>query len=108
MALHEEPWDFWRFSRHSWKTIFNADTGFEIVEAVSGDPAHVHACYTNPVTRGLADSRDAHLGSASIVRKISDTVLVWPVAVGSVTRDMYPAGEMTSPPISPTVAFQRA
>ncbi|MBI4626994.1 MAG: hypothetical protein HY736_27700 [Verrucomicrobia bacterium] len=88
--MHEEPWDFWRFSRHSWQTIFNTATGFEVLEAVSGDPAHIHACYTDPVTRGLAASRDAHLGSASLVRKISDTALTWPVPVELAARDRHP------------------
>ncbi len=76
--LHGKPWDCWRFSRHSWQTLFNAATGFEIIETASGDPAHVHAGHTNPVTRGLADSRDAHLGSCSLVRKISSSSLRWP------------------------------
>ena len=105
--LHEEPWDFWRFSRHSWQTLFNPATGFEVVEAVSGDPAHIHACFTNPVTHGLAASRDAHLGSASIARKVSATTLSWPVPVATAARDMYPAGELSSSPLSATVPFQR-
>ncbi|WP_187972461.1 methyltransferase domain-containing protein [Aquibium microcysteis] len=29
--LHAEPWDFCRFSRHSWQGLLNAGTGFEII-----------------------------------------------------------------------------
>ncbi len=106
--VHEEPWDFWRFSQHSWQTLFNAATGFEIVEAICGEPARVHACRTNPVTRDIPGSRAAYLGSASIVRKISDTALTWPVPVETAARDSYPAGELSQPRVSATVAFQRA
>lgn len=94
--MHEEPWDFWRFSRHSWQTLFNPATGFEVVEAVCGEPARIHACRTSPATRGLPDS-PAWLGSASIVRKISDTTLSWPVPLAAIAREMYPGGE-TPPP----------
>lgn len=97
--MHEEPWDFWRFSKYSWSTLFNAATGFEIVEAVVGEPARVHARRTSPVTRSLPDS-PAWLGSACIARKISDTTLSWPVATSVVTSTMYPAGELAVAPTS--------
>jgi hypothetical protein len=96
--LHGEPGDFWRFSRHSWQTIFNAATGFELVETVSGDPAHIHACYADPVTRGLSASHLAHLCSASIVRKISDTLLTWPVPIDVAARRHESAGGMVAAP----------
>jgi hypothetical protein len=95
--IHEEPWDFWRYSKYSWPTLFNAATGFEIVEAVHGEPARVHACRTSPVTRTLPDS-PAWLGSACIVRKVADTALTWPVPLSVATQTMYPAGELTAPP----------
>lgn len=106
--LHEEPWDFWRFSQTSWQTLFNPATGFEVVEAVCGEPARIHACRTNPVTRDLPNFRNAFLGSASIVRKIADTTLTWPVPVEVAARDSYPAGELAKPPVHPVNAFQRA
>jgi SAM-dependent methyltransferase len=94
---HEEPWDFWRFSQHSWQTLFNPATGFEVLEAVVGEPARVHACRTSSVTVGMPNSL-AWLGAASIVRKTHDTQLSWPVAVSEITASMYPAGELTTPP----------
>lgn len=94
---HEEPWDFWRFSQHSWRTLFNAATGFEILEAVVGEPARVHACRTSPVTRGMPDS-PAWLGSASLARKTHATTLEWPVPLEVAAGAMYPAGELSAPP----------
>ncbi len=94
---HEEPWDFWRFSQHSWATLFNRATGFEVIEAVVGEPARVHARRTSEVTRSLPDS-PAWLGSASIVLKTHDTTLTWPVTISDITPTMYPAGELAAPP----------
>lgn len=31
--LHEAPWDCWRFTKYSWASIFNARTGFRILDA---------------------------------------------------------------------------
>jgi SAM-dependent methyltransferase len=95
--VHEEPWDFWRFSRHSWQTLFNEATGFEVVEAAHGEPARIHACRANPITRQLA-GEPAYLGSDSIVRKISETSLTWPVALEVAAAAMYPKGELQTPP----------
>jgi hypothetical protein len=95
--LHEEPWDFWRFSRYSWKTIFNEATGFEIVEAVMGEPARVHPNRTESMTRDMPASH-AYLGSAALVRKIAETELRWPVPVTVATDSMYPLGELSEAP----------
>jgi hypothetical protein len=95
--IHEEPWDFWRFSKHSWQTLFNSATGFEVVEAAHGDPARIFALRTSAVTRRLP-YEPAYLGSDSIVRKTGETELVWPVPLTVAARDSYPAGEMAAPP----------
>ena len=95
--IHDEPWDFWRFSRDTWQALFNPATGFEILEAVVGEPARIHACRTSSVTRDMPLS-PAYLGSASLVRKVSDTTLAWPVPVATATSTMYPAGELTTAP----------
>ncbi len=95
--LHEEPWDFWRFSTNSWRTIFNAASGFEVQEAVCGEPSRIHAIHSNPATYSLPDS-PAYLGSASIVRKIAETSLAWPVELNVASRENYPPGELDRPP----------
>jgi hypothetical protein len=100
--MHEEPWDFWRFSRHAWRCLFNAATGFEIVEAVVGEPARIHPCRTESVTRGLPESR-AYLGSAAVARKLCETELHWPVPLADAAADTYPAGELdVAPTRNPT------
>lgn len=37
--LHEQPWDFWRYSDASWHALFNESTGFRLDQAAMGQPA---------------------------------------------------------------------
>jgi len=39
--LHDEPWDFFRFSKDAWHGIFNALTGFEILDSAYGLEANI-------------------------------------------------------------------
>lgn len=42
--LHAEPWDYWRFTTHSWKGLLNQNTGFEIIAlAEMGEAAVIPA-----------------------------------------------------------------
>ncbi len=95
--MHEQPWDFWRFSDQAWHSLFNAATGFEVVTAASGEPAHIHPFYTRTENRDLPH-QPAFLGSACIARKISTTDLTWDVATETAARDSYPAGELAEAP----------
>lgn len=95
--LHDEPWDFWRFSQHAWQTLFNAATGYEVIEAVCGEPARIHAMRASPITRGMHHV-PAFLGSAAIARKTGETALQWPVALTIAAAGNYPKGELAAPP----------
>ena len=46
----KQPWDFWRFSNSAWQALFNADTGFRIVDTALGEPSSIvaHLC-TQPL-----------------------------------------------------------
>lgn len=88
--LHEEPWDFWRFSSHTWPAIFNDATGFEVLEAAMGERASVVADVLHGPTAGL-DAQPAFLGSSVIVRKSGSSALSWDVSSSRVTEDRYPA-----------------
>ena len=87
--MHEQPWDFWRFSADAWQALFNPATGFEIVEACMGEPAALvadHCHHTTDFPRGSK----AFLSSAVLFRRTGRTLLSWPVDVGHVTRTTYP------------------
>ena len=87
--LHDQPWDFWRFSDQSWRALFNADTGFEVIDTALGSPASVVPHWTSPSTHGL-DQRPAFTASAVIAKKISDTSLNWNVKTSSALESPYP------------------
>lgn len=87
--LHEEPCDYFRFSKHAWKALFNRATGFEIVEAVHGATAYVVA---RNLTGGsvFGEVHTTALMSTVIFRKVADTKLDWPVEADEIADDVYP------------------
>lgn len=93
--LHDEPWDFWRYSQHTWPCLFNPATGFEVLETAVGEPARVHPCRTTELTRDLP-LNPAWLGSACIAKKISGTALTWPVSMATVATTTYPSGSLSA------------
>ena len=94
--VHDAPWDFWRFSKFGWDTLFHSYSGFEVIAAEMGEPASVRAHIQHPPTIGLED-QPSFLFSAVIARKIGESDLRWEVPLDEVLRgSRYPAGEITS------------
>jgi SAM-dependent methyltransferase len=85
---HDEPWDFFRFSKYAWACLFNAHTGFEIVSAEQGLPSHVLPALYLPGQ--ILDNQPGWLMSAVIARKVSDTALNWQVPTSAVVSGVYP------------------
>jgi SAM-dependent methyltransferase len=88
--LHERPWDFWRFSDHSWAALFNRCTGFQILETAMGEPASIVPHFAHPITCTL-ESQPAYLTCAVKARKIGKTALEWPVKIADALDNSYPA-----------------
>lgn len=91
--LHDQPWDFWRFSDMAWTGLLNAATGFEIMAARMGEPAFVVAAKLQPVT-AFAEVPAGALASFVLFRKLSETTLDWPVELEAITNTEYPSGEI--------------
>lgn len=87
--LHEQPWDFWRYSDASWHALFNESTGFRLDQAAMGQPADMVARIMNGATAGLP-GQPAFLGSAALATKIGDTTLTWPVPTSLAAPGTYP------------------
>jgi hypothetical protein len=87
--VHEEPWDFWRFSKHSWRCLFNAHTGFEVLDAVMGLPAAIVPKHLDASTNELW-LQPAFMGTAMLARKVGDSNLQWDVSPGSLGIGDYP------------------
>jgi hypothetical protein len=88
--LHEEPWDFWRFSDKSWHAIFNKFTGFEVIETGLSDRAYVVPAHLNAITYRM-DEGPAFLGSMVLFRKIGASTVDWPVGVFDLMNESYPS-----------------
>jgi SAM-dependent methyltransferase len=89
-AIHDAPWDFWRFSDRAWHGLFNEFTGFEIIDTALGLPASIVAHHLSAPTLHL-ESQLAYLGSSVLCRKIHETSLSWAVDIAKLTQDIYPA-----------------
>ncbi|MFC3124509.1 methyltransferase domain-containing protein [Pseudoroseomonas globiformis] len=90
--MHDQPWDFWRYSNTSWAALFNHATGFEVVAAGLGERVFLTAERLHPVT-AFTDT-DLHSGwgmSAVLIRKTGETALEWPVEPEDVIQSSYPA-----------------
>jgi hypothetical protein len=94
--LHDQPWDFWRFSDQSWTALVNKPLGFEIVETRMEEPAYVVAARCHPVT-DFAEVAESFLSSSVIFRKIGHTNLEWPVDLEQITDTHYPTATTTLP-----------
>ncbi len=89
VGLHDSPWDYWRFSRDSWASIFNKDSGFEIVETVSDYDQYVIPFLAR---EGKLDSEMAvgHELSAVHAIKICETELAWDSTLKDLVSSDYP------------------
>lgn len=75
--LHEVPWDFFRFSEHSWHGLFNKFTGFEVLESGFEYPAMLTGhTIDGRIFEGL-DQENCHLLSGCMIRKVSDPLVDW-------------------------------
>jgi hypothetical protein len=75
--LHEEPWDFFRFSKNAWVGLFNPMTGFEVVETGYGiEAAIVPAAANDGPLQGM-DKSPTYLLSACLARKVSESIVNW-------------------------------
>ena len=91
LGMHDIPWDFWRFSDTAWDALFNARTGFAVLERVLSSPQFVVPMIFQPV-KAWAERAVGYELSAVLVRKTGPCSLAWPVTPADLTNTMYPAG----------------
>jgi hypothetical protein len=87
--LHEQPWDFWRFSDKAWHGLFNEFTGFEVVTAEMGERAYIVGSFLNGMTFKM-DQSPAFLASTAICRKIGPCREDWHADLPSLVKSIYP------------------
>jgi hypothetical protein len=88
---HEEPWDYFRFSDFSWDSLFNKDTGFEIIDRGTGMPCVMGSSqFHPPIYADRVDWHYGYLATRCVAKKISETSLNWPVNPSIIVRQNYP------------------
>jgi len=75
--LHEEPWDFFRFSKESWSGLFNAHTGFKMLEAAYQHEALIIPTYINNPHFERMSQGQTYLLSGCLVQKIGPSAVRW-------------------------------
>ncbi len=75
--LHEQPWDFFRFSIESWRGIFNAHTGFRVLDAQYQYGAAVVPQYLHSHHHAEMSLGDAYLLSGCLVERAGPAKVRW-------------------------------
>ncbi|MEW8693840.1 MAG: class I SAM-dependent methyltransferase [Candidatus Thiodiazotropha sp.] len=90
---HELPWDFWRFSNETFKTLLNDRTGFEILQSEEGTPGRILSLSHDATTSGI-HLVPVNLSIAVLARKTGnpDGGLSWDIPVASILQSHYPKG----------------
>jgi Methyltransferase domain len=91
--LHEEPWDFWRYSPHAFRVLFNERTGFELLRVEEGLPAAILSLNTERSAAWM-HRYEAFLGVAMVARKIADleASFDWGDSAEELLSTTYPGG----------------
>lgn len=89
LAVHDQPWDFWRFSDTAWEALFNERTGFEIIDRAMSFEQHVLPFIWRP---GKTNEERAvgFEGSAVLVRKTGPSQMSWNLTPRDLTNSSYP------------------
>jgi hypothetical protein len=87
--LHEEPWDFWRYSKEAWGAIFNKHTGFKVLDAQYQHPASIVPFYAHTDNLQEMSRGPAYLLSGCYVEKTTNAEVWWDGEVSDVVNVNY-------------------
>lgn len=82
--LHEEPWDFWRFSENAWEGLFNVHTGFRVLDRGYGLSAKIVPEFAASGPLRGHESASTFMLSACLIEKIGPPQVTWDAEVGAV------------------------
>lgn len=88
---HELPWDFWRYSTETFKILFNASTGFEIIDCEEGTPGRIISLSKDSAT-STTHLANINQSIAIIAKKVDypDSQLSWDIPIDSILNTQYP------------------
>ena len=89
VGMHDQPWDFWRYSDSAWDALFNARTGFEVVERALDFEQFVIPVVLR-AGKGDAELAAGYEGSTVLVRKTGPCTMSWPLRPADIVTTRYP------------------
>jgi SAM-dependent methyltransferase len=87
--LHEEPWDFFRFSKESWNSLFNIYTGFAVLDAQYEHQASIVPFYIHDEHFECMSLGPTYLLSGCLIKKTGDARVVWDAEAGEIYNLCY-------------------
>ncbi|MER9957229.1 class I SAM-dependent methyltransferase [Mesorhizobium australicum] len=92
--LHEEPWDFFRFSKDAWSSIFSPFTGFEIIDAGYALEASIVPANASGGALQTFEDHRTYLVSSCLARKIGVPTHDWSADPAEIHNLKYSHGTL--------------
>lgn len=89
IGIHDAPWDFYRFSSYCWPGLFNAHTGFEIIESQMDTENYILPFIPREGNMDYEKSAGCE-SSAVMIRKVGDPKVEWNVGIDDILNSQYP------------------
>jgi hypothetical protein len=86
---HDEPWDFFRFSREAWSGLFNAHTGFRVVDAHRGVPMAIVSNFQTGASTSRLEAGVGYGMTVCVAEKISNPKVLWDADMESIREMKY-------------------
>ena len=86
---HDEPWDFFRFSREAWSGLFNVHTGFQLLDARRGDAVSVVSQYNQGGSYDGLEKETGYAMSVCVAQTIGKSLVAWDENVNDVQPIQY-------------------
>ena len=89
VGIHDQPWDYFRFSEYSWRSLFNEKTGFKILESSMTFPNYIISHLFRSELMDAEKSAGFELSQLYAIKE-SDSNLTWNITTKDIILDEYP------------------
>jgi hypothetical protein len=86
---HDEPWDYFRFSRESWAGLYNKHTGFRVCDARRGEKVAVINFYNPGAPFDEMEHSPGWGMSVCVAEKVSNPIVRWDAPVADIQAIEY-------------------
>ncbi len=89
VGIHDQPWDYFRFSEYSWQSLFNKKTGFKILESSMTFPNYIISHLFRSELMDAEKSAGFELSQLYAIKE-NDSNLTWDIITKDIIEDEYP------------------